>query len=152
MNDKNKQKAYLYVGVQAIILGLLVFLPSNIGPTISSATALGKLLEYLGFAGIIASAYTIRKSLTALPTPKSGGQLGNTGLYKYVRHPMYTSVLILSLGIAVLGGSVIKYALVVCLYVLFLHKSKFEESLLREKYPEYHEYAQKTPRFFPGAK
>jgi protein-S-isoprenylcysteine O-methyltransferase Ste14 len=35
------------------------------------------------------------------------------------------------------------------LYALLSIKADFEESMLREKYPEYKKYAEKTPRFFP---
>jgi len=35
------------------------------------------------------------------------------------------------------------------LYVLLSTKAEFEESMLREKYPQYAKYAEKTPRFFP---
>jgi len=35
------------------------------------------------------------------------------------------------------------------LYSLLSLKADWEESMLREKYPQYKAYAEKTPRFFP---
>lgn len=62
---------------------------------------------------------------------------------------MYTSVLLLSLGIALLGGNGVKYALVMCLYALFYYKSQYEERYLRQKFADYVAYAKHTPRFIP---
>jgi protein-S-isoprenylcysteine O-methyltransferase Ste14 len=35
------------------------------------------------------------------------------------------------------------------LFTLLNLKADWEESMLREKYPQYKSYAEKTPRFFP---
>lgn len=148
----NKLKAILFVIIQAILLLGLIFMNNNLGPTIYKLKYIGTVLEFIGLLGIIVSAITIRSSLTVMPLPKEGGQLGTTGLYKYVRHPMYTCVLLLSLGIALASGSLIKYGLVIGLYLLFYYKSKYEEIFLMQKYTEYKEYARHTPRFIPFIK
>lgn len=140
------------MAVQAVILGLLIFLDTSLGFDVKRFVLIGTMLEWLGGIGILLSAITIRSSLTAVPLPKEHGKLGTTGLYKYVRHPMYTSVLLLSLGIALLSGNLIKYALVVGLYLLFYFKSTYEERYLRQKYDNYKEYAKRTPRFVPFVK
>lgn len=141
------QTAWAYVVVQALILGLLVFLPDSIGPAIKRLVVIGVGFEWFGFIGIVLSAVTIRSSLTPLPLPKARSQLGTTGLYKYVRHPMYSSVILLSLGIALASGSLVKYGLVISLFVLLYYKSMFEEKYLRKKYADYDNYTKKTPRF-----
>lgn len=128
---------------------LLVFTGNEIGPAIYRVEFAGTALEWIGALGIVLSAISIRTSLTALPIPKAHAQLGTNGLYRYVRHPMYTSVIILALGIALLSGSIIKYILVLCLALLFYYKSVYEERYLHIKYPEYDKYATKTPRFIP---
>ena len=45
---------------------------------------------------------------------------------------MYTSVLLLALGIALLSGNLVKYLLVVSLVMLFYFKSVYEEKYLDE--------------------
>jgi protein-S-isoprenylcysteine O-methyltransferase Ste14 len=125
---------------------------SNIGPTINKFPINGSFLQLLGWVGILISAYNIRTVLTAEPLPRKNGKLSTDGLYRYVRHPMYTSVMVLSAGIAVSSGSLIKYALVIGLAVLFHFKSNYEEHYLAEQYPEYTNYAKKTPRFVPFTK
>lgn len=152
LNKANKLHAWGFVAVQAVILGLLVFLSNDLGLAVKRFEYIGTALEWLGGIGILLSAITIRSSLTAVPLPKERGKLGTTGLYRYVRHPMYTSVLLLSLGISLLSGNLIKYALVIGLYVLFYYKSKYEERYLRQKYSNYSEYAGLTGRFIPAIK
>lgn len=148
----NKVPAWSYVLVQAVLLALLVFFDRNVGPQIHRFDYLGSPFEWLGIVGVLVCAASLRKSLTALPIPKDEGELSTGGLYRYVRHPMYSSVLLLALGIALNSGSVIKYFLVICLYVLFHFKSVYEEKYLRLKYPEYAEYSAQTPRFIPLTK
>jgi protein-S-isoprenylcysteine O-methyltransferase Ste14 len=152
LDEPNKLHAWGFVFVQAVLLLLIVFLDGSLGPTIARFRVLGTAGEFLGWVGIILSAITIRTSLTAVPLPKEGGKLGVTGLYRYVRHPMYTSVLLLTLGIAVMSGSVLKYILVILLAGLFYLKSSYEERYLRHKYKKYAEYASHTPRFIPFTK
>ncbi|GAC1391899.1 MAG: hypothetical protein NVSMB46_06110 [Candidatus Saccharimonadales bacterium] len=154
MEDKthdapNQMIAWSYVIVQAGILGLLVFFNPSFGFDVTKLGTLGSVLELLGGTGVLLSAITIRSSLTAVPLPKKHGRLGTTGLYKYVRHPMYSSVLVLSLGIALHSGNILKYLLVISLFVLFSYKSKYEEHYLRLKYPGYAEYTKRTPRLIP---
>lgn len=148
----NRYQAWSYVFVQALLLVLLLFLDRNMGPQIRRLDFLGSPFEWLGIVGVLVSASRLRKSLTALPIPKDEGELSTEGLYQYVRHPMYSSVLLFALGIALNSGSVIKYFLVICLFVLFYFKSVYEEKYLRLKYPEYAEYSAQIPRFIPFTK
>lgn len=150
--SKAKIQSWTFVVVQAIILGLLVFMDADFGLTVRRLEVVGTLFEWIGGIGILLSAVTIRSSLTVAPLPKESGKLGTSGLYKYVRHPMYSSVLLLSLGIALLSGSLVKYLLVVCLYALFYYKSRFEERYLRQKFNNYEDYAKSTSRFIPFTK
>ncbi len=148
----NQLQARSYVFVQAVLLALLLFFKGGIGPQIDRFLLLGRALEALGVLGILICAATLRRSLTAMPIPKADGKLSTTGLYRYVRHPMYTSVLLLALGIALHSGSAIKYLLVIFLYVLLYLKSVLEEKYLRLKYSEYAEYSARIPRFVPFTK
>lgn len=152
ISSPNKSKALVFVIIQVILLLGLIFINNTIGPKLTQFRLAGTILELIGIIGIIVSAVTIRSSLTVMPLPKENGRLGTTGLYKYVRHPMYTCVLLLSLGIALASGILIKYILVIGLYVLFYYKSSYEEIFLTQKYKNYKEYAQRTPRFIPFTK
>lgn len=145
----NQLQAWSYVFVQALLLILLVFLDRNVGPQIHRFVIFGWTFEWLGIVGVLVCAASLRRSLTVMPIPKEEGKLSTTGLYRYVRHPMYSSVLLFALGIALHSGSAIKYLLMVFLYILFHMKSVYEEKYLRLKYPDYAEYSARIPRFFP---
>jgi protein-S-isoprenylcysteine O-methyltransferase Ste14 len=146
---RNKLHSWSFVAVQGFILILLIFTSSGFGPSSFSSNTIGRVLQLAGWVAIIVSAFNIRSVLTVEPLPRENGKLSTHGLYKYVRHPMYSGVLILSLGIAVTSGSLFKYLLVIFLLVLFFYKSSYEEKFLRAQYPEYEKYAKKTPRLFP---
>lgn len=148
----NQLQAWSYVFVQALLLLLLVFLDANSGPQIHRLVFVGRTLEGLGIIGVLVCAASLRRSLTVVPIPKEDGQLSTTGLYQYVRHPMYSSVLLFALGIALSSGSLIKYLLTLLLYLLFHAKSTYEEKYLKLKYPDYAEYASRIPRFIPFTK
>lgn len=148
MNDT--LKSWLFVVIQAILLALLIFFTNSSTPPSHIIGLIGRAIEVLGLVILLISFYDLRKSLTALPMPIKSGVLQVRGLYKYVRHPMYVGVLTLSLGLAVSGGNIQKYLLVIALYVLFSFKARYEERLLIAKYPNYKQYMHDTPRFIPG--
>ena len=140
------------MAIQVVLLLLLVFADASFGFEVRKFITIGKLFEWSGGLGILVSAYSIRTSLTALPIPKEHGQLATNGLYRYVRHPMYSSVLLLTLGIALLSGHGFKYGLVIALAWLFYYKTVYEERYLAQKYLAYKVYAKKTARFIPFIK
>ena len=146
MNDY--LKSWLFVLTQAALLVLLIFFTKSATPP-HVVNMAGKVIQVIGWAILLVSFYDLRKSLTALPMPTKRGVLQIHGLYKFVRHPMYVGVLTLSLGIAVAGGGLQKYALVLALYILFNFKARYEETLLIAKYPGYKVYIHKTGRFIP---
>lgn len=148
----NQFQAWSYVFVQAVLLALLIFLDESVGPQVHRFVILGRSFELLGIIGVLVCAASLRRSLTVVPIPKEEGQLSTTGLYRYVRHPMYSSVLLLALGISLNSGSAIKYLLTLSLCVLFYLKSVYEEKYLRLKYPNYAEYSARIPRFIPFTK
>ena len=147
-----KFQAWSYVLIQALLLALLVFLRQSVGPQVHRFLVLGNLMQWLGILGVLMSAWNLRRSLTVVPLPREDGKLSTSGLYRYVRHPMYSSVLLLALGVSLHAGSAVKYLLVICLYVLFSMKSVYEEKYLTLKYPEYAEYSARIPRFIPFTK
>lgn len=145
----NRWPSRIFVLVQGAILGLLLFTNSNFGWPVRRFFWLGTASEWIGIVGILVAAASLQRSLTAMPIPKADGKMTRQGLYRYVRHPMYTSVLLFSLGIALYSGTLYKYILAGSLLVLFYFKSSYEESFLSEKYPDYSNYAKVTPRFLP---
>lgn len=102
-----------------------------------------------GVVGVLAGT-RLGSNLTPNPIPKPEGTLETGGLYRYVRHPIYTAVLALALGLTALAASVAHLAIFLILVMLLGTKARAEERLLRERFPEYRDYQAKVGRFIPG--
>lgn len=103
--------------------------------------------------GLLVGALGLRDlgpSLSPLPRPTEGGQLVRHGVYRRVRHPIYVGVLLVALGWSVLTASVVAGGLAIGLAVLIDLKARREEVWLRERFPDYADYARRTRRFIPG--
>jgi protein-S-isoprenylcysteine O-methyltransferase Ste14 len=149
MTDKKKSR--LLVTLQFILLALIFFLPVKApgAATPSWILELGSFLVWPGLGIVLISIFKLGQSLTASPIPKDDSQLKTDGLYKWIRHPIYTGLIVTTLGIALEVGSVSKLFFVGGLIVLFNYKAKWEETFLLARYPEYRSYMSKTGRFVP---
>jgi protein-S-isoprenylcysteine O-methyltransferase Ste14 len=84
-----------------------------------------------------------------IPEPKDDGQLVTQGPYQWIRHPMYSSVLLFAAGCAVvINGWWAWYTWASLLLVLWF-KSSVEEHFLVGRFPQYVAYRQRSKRFVP---
>ena len=114
------------------------------------AVVASALLSFAGIAITLAALWKLNRNLTPFPTPKPGSQLVQTGLYRWVRHPIYTGIILLIFGFAAGVGSVHKLIIAVFLLILFYLKSTYEEKQLLRQYPNYADYGKRTGRFLPN--
>ena len=91
----------------------------------------------------------LNKNLTPFPTPIEKGNLIQTGLYKYVRHPIYTGIFLATLGMGLFNTSLWQLSISIILLIFFYFKSNYEETMLIEKYKDYEAYKKSKGRFFP---
>ncbi|MFD0862920.1 methyltransferase family protein [Sungkyunkwania multivorans] len=143
-------KDYLYVIAQGGLLVLyLADWPLFEMPTSPIIFWVALAMIWVGILiGIMAMAQ-LNKNLSPFPTPKSDAQLVQTGLYKYIRHPIYTGILLAALSYAFFIGSSFKLLIFLLLLTLFYFKSKYEEKKLKLKFPDYEGYMKTTGRFLP---
>ena len=73
-------------------------------------------------------------SLSPFPQPTERGTLKTTGIYSQMRHPMYSALLSVMLGLALTTDSVDRLLLTVLLGYLLEVKSDKEEALLMERF------------------
>lgn len=113
----------------------------------------GFLAALLGFAGAVfgvGGAWVLGRNRTIFPHPNPGSDLVQHGVYRWVRHPLYTSLTLLSAAWALAWASW-PVALVAGLQTVFLDlKSRREEVWLRDRFPGYPEYARRVRRLVPG--
>ena len=151
----NSLKGNLLVIGQFILLGLLIFYPSNsinYGPFALTVTIAIAVLLAIGLVILGLSFLALGRSLTAHPIPAKKGELVTDGLYRFARHPIYTGVLAIGLALALSGGLFPHLLFFIPLVILLNYKASFEEQLLRARYLDYASYAEKTGRFLPKLK
>jgi protein-S-isoprenylcysteine O-methyltransferase Ste14 len=99
-----------------------------------------------GVAGTVA----LGRNLTPFPRPSSQTRLVRHGIYRRMRHPLYTAVVSAALGWALVRASW-PAGLAALLLALWLDaKARREERWLRERFPDYAAYAARVRRFVPG--
>jgi len=82
------------------------------------------------------------------PEKKRG--LVTSGLYRFVRHPLYALGLVILWLIPVMNTNILAINLGLTIYIFI--GAKLEEAKLRLEYPEYNEYQKKVPMLFPRIK
>ena len=103
----------------------------------------------IGLLIIAIAVLQLNKNLTPFPTPKENGTLIKNGLYKFVRHPIYSGIILTALGFGFYHGSIWKISIGIILWILFFFKSKYEEKMLFKHFADYETYQKATHRFFP---
>lgn len=142
--------AWLYVLVQlALLVGIFLAPAGDAWPLPGWAVPVLKAVQVVGMLVLVVALVQLGRSLTALPTPLPEATLKTRGLYRWVRHPIYSGVLLLAVPSALLIRSWLALGCALALVAWFTAKARFEEDLLRRRYPAYDVYAEATPRFVP---
>lgn len=142
---QNRLASYGFVLVQFGVLLLLVMTGIAIPDH--------PLVWVFGISGILLGIWALLTMrfdrVSILPDVRHGAKLVTGGPYLWIRHPMYTSLLLLGGSLALNNPLWWRWGLwgVLCLNQLF--KLLYEERLLREQFPEYQDYIQRTKRLIP---
>jgi protein-S-isoprenylcysteine O-methyltransferase Ste14 len=95
------------------------------------------------------AALSLGRNFTIMPDPRSANTLSVRGIYRLVRHPMYTAVLMCGAAVAMGAPSLVRSAaLAACAAVLVL-KVRYEEARLTERHPDYPERMKGVARLLP---
>lgn len=97
----------------------------------------------------IAGAITLGRNRTMFPKPRENGTLIRHGIYGWVRHPLYTSVMLLAFGWGLLWRSGPSLLAAVALVFFFDAKARREERCLRDRFADYAAYQKQVRRFIP---
>lgn len=119
------------------------------GPLAGLASLLGLALLLSGGLLVGRGLLDLGRNLTPVPRPRDDAQLVETGVYAYVRHPIYSGLLVGALGWGLLVASPVTLLLAVGLGVFFDLKSRREEVWLSGRYPGYAMYMARTRRLIP---
>lgn len=81
---------------------------------------------------------------------KKNEALATSGPYAYTRNPLYLGSLLIGIGFAIASRSWwIGIVLVVMFFAIYVPVIRSEEAYLREKFPDFDEYAKRVPRMLP---
>lgn len=131
-----------------VILLILLFYFANLSQVFKNG-----FLEILFALALSLGLYSIYNmgldTFSPYPEPKKGSKHVQTGAYKFIRHPMYTSLIILGLMLVLSDPQFLNTIIYIILLYVLDAKAAYEETLLIKLYPTYKDYIQKTSKFLP---
>lgn len=146
------QRGGLWVLLQGVLFILFI-----VAPWAGGEWARPPLVGVLGWAACIVgavllawSAAQLGSSLTPFPRPLPTGRLVTDGPYRLVRHPIYSGIVLLCLGVSLVTGNLLRLGMTLVLFIFFDLKSRQEEQWLEERYPEYQSYKARVKKLIPG--
>ncbi len=111
--------------------------------------AIGVVLCAAGVAFAIWARRHLGRNWGMPMTMRTEPELVTSGPYKFVRHPIYTGMLLALLGSAMVSGTV-WLAVFVFVLIYFAYSARTEERLMSEKFPDkYAEYKKRTRMLIP---
>lgn len=146
----DRRVGWIFVAVQNALLLLLIFLPHRDDwPTPSWIRVVAFVLIVAGVVLAVVATLRLGAALTPTPVPSERGELTTTGLYRFMRHPIYTAMLVAIAGVTLYAASFVHLAIALVTVVFFNYKANWEEIRLADRYDAYAAYAAVTPRFVP---
>lgn len=138
------------IGQSGLMLAVVILGVTHRGAWQSDAGfAAGAALFALGAVAGVRGVRALGGNRTPNPTPKADAELVQHGIYRHIRHPLYSSVMLAALGWALLWQSIAALAAGAGLCIFFDAKARLEERLLLARFPEYAAYRARTWRFLP---
>jgi protein-S-isoprenylcysteine O-methyltransferase Ste14 len=105
------------------------------------------VMSLIGTAGAVAALAQLGRSFSIMAETR---QLVTTGIYRFVRHPLYLTEEIAIIGLFIQFASVWTAFLCAAHIVIQLRRMYNEEMVLTAKFREYTAYQQTTARLIPG--
>ncbi len=114
------------------------------------ATLIGVGMIYLGSALNILGRLTLKANWANHIKIYEDHKLITTGIFKFVRHPLYASLFVMLFGGALAFSNLACVLLTALVFIPFMtYRARQEEKMLIEAFPDYLAYKAKTGMFFP---
>lgn len=108
------------------------------------------IIQALGASIIMWAIITMNpRQWTIFPEPKKLGNLVVSGPYRWVRHPMYSGLLMLTLAIGLFRMDWPSVLVITGFLINQIQKLKYEEAMLIDRFSEYNDYMKSTKRLVP---
>ena len=105
---------------------------------------LGFLIIIIACIILLVAINDLGRNLSPFPRPKNNSNLVTKGIYRYMRHPMYYSLVFISFGVFITKLSIYFLFLSTSLVLLIKFKIALEEKYLNDKYKNYLLYKNKV--------
>ena len=129
-----------------LLIGLLWALDGSLPDSgVTLVRAVGAALAATGAAIALIASRKIGTAMTASPVPAERALLIESGPFRFVRHPIYSGVILVMLGTSIFLSSPAGGAGALLLVPYFWFKSGYEERRLRMAFPGYRAYAESVP-------
>jgi protein-S-isoprenylcysteine O-methyltransferase Ste14 len=135
------EKGEYWVLGQTILSVLFVLLPAYPGLVSDNLSAIAQYSRW----GVI----VLGGNLTPLPHPKQDGTLVTKGIYRWVRHPLYSGVVFAAIAYSAWQWSLTQAIGSVVFLLFFDFKARKEELWLKNKFPDYHSYQLQVKKLIP---
>lgn len=151
------ERGEYWVLAQIILFVGFILLPVYPVFTLEGLSPVWKYIGWglTGLFSLLAAIFLLRggvelgTNLTPLPHPKDDGKLVTSGIYKLVRHPIYSGVIFLAIAYSCWQWSLTHLIGAVLLLLFFDIKARKEESWLRIKFSDYDVYQTRVKKLIP---
>ncbi len=98
---------------------------------------LGILIIIIASIIMLVSIKDLGRNLSPFPRPINNSNLVTTGIYRFTRHPMYYSLIFISIGVFIIKLSIYYLFLTISLALIIIFKIALEEKYLITKFNNY---------------
>jgi protein-S-isoprenylcysteine O-methyltransferase Ste14 len=142
----------LVIAYLLLLYGRRLPYPLNlrIVPHISPMAWAAAVLCVVGLAFALWARLTLGRNWSGVVTLKEGHELVERGPYRFVRHPIYTGILMMFFATALAQGHMSGFAATLLMFASFWIKLRDEERLMLRQFPErYAAYQRRAKRIIP---
>lgn len=144
----------LFGALAYLLLATGVFQVGELGRRILPETPTwewtGAILTFAGLAFAVWARVRLGKNWSGTVTVKQDHRLIRSGPYRFVRHPIYSGLLLAVLGTALAVGRVRGFVALLVALIAWWSKWTMEEKFMLEEFGlEYVEYRRRTPAVIP---
>ncbi|MGB8322412.1 MAG: isoprenylcysteine carboxylmethyltransferase family protein [Candidatus Acidiferrum sp.] len=125
-------------------------LQQHVLPDVPSVWVSGLVVTVAGVAMAIWARFSLGRNWSGVVTLKDNHQLVGSGPYRWIRHPIYTGILVAAVGTAMIHGHLRAWIGVAVLLLTFYFKARREEKFLQQEFGSgFEEHARRTGMFLP---
>ena len=97
----------------------------------------GFLIIIIAFIILLFAIKDLGRNLSPFPRPINNSNLVTKGIYRFMRHPMYYSLIFISIGVFIIKLSIYYLFLTISLALIIKFKIALEEKYLMNKFKNY---------------